>query len=710
MANPRASLTALLLIAGACHINNPAVRAFAEPARSGGQGVISGKIVDASAASIAEAQVTLYRLESRNGRWGRFKIARAAAATDGAGTYKFQGLEDGYFMLSVERAGFARTFRAASIPANASERADIVLKPPVSLVIHVEDQDGKPVAGARVREMTRRGLNGECPLRQLWMRSLGISIPPSDEQGCLRLPPLPSGEIIKAIIEHPSLAPVRTDDLTAVPGTTTRVKMRPGVAVTLHVPVDPPAERIPGAVVDLRHEPFDDASTIIHYEAEFDPKGAAQLTVAPGNYSWFLLQHEDSFLTPVYSASHQRKNWLRIEPGRNQDLHFDVHRKVSVRGRVVEANSGKPLSDMSVMGELAHGPLQGWGDLPPDKWSFAGWGETDAQGRYVMDLAAGLSRVSFQGNEFVAEQDYYEVSVAADGSTVIPDIKVRSLQKIVGVVQNPDGTPAARAVVRLRGKYMTGIQPVLADDAGRFEVRPQWIPLDQDTGKRAFSQRIVAFDPYRPLAASTEVRLDQPKEIMLNLEPHDPDWPLSAFSSELADWERGVVDPAKAAKDAAISLRGQAPPEIDSSLWLNTNDRTLKLDDLRGKYILLDFWFTGCGPCHGDFPSVKLVHELYKDKGVQVIGVHNNSSTPEAVREHVARIGLPFPVAVDHPDGRTIARFEEHGVPNGYPDYVLISPQGKVLLDDRTIPHPTLRAYKLEIIRKLVLESQETRN
>ena len=162
-------------------------------------------------------------------------------------------------------------------------------------------------------------------------------------------------------------------------------------------------------------------------------------------------------------------------------------------------------------------------------------------------------------------------------------------------------------------------------------------------------------------------------------------------------------------KDAAISLRGQAPPEIDSSLWLNTNDRTLKLDDLRGKYILLDFWFTGCGPCHGDFPSVKLVHELYKDRGVQVIGVHNNSSTPEAVREHVAKIGLPFPVAVDHPDGRTIARFEEHGVPHGYPDYMLISPEGKVLLDDRTIPHPSLRAYKLEIIRKLVLESQETR-
>ena len=128
------------------------------------------------------------------------------------------------------------------------------------------------------------------------------------------------------------------------------------------------------------------------------------------------------------------------------------------------ADTGKPLRDMSVMGELAHGTPRGWADPPPDQWSFAGWGETDAQGRYAIDLAAGSARVSFEGNEFVAEQDYYEISVAADGSTVIPDIKVRSLQKIVGVVQNPDGTPAARAVVRLRGKYMNGLQPVLTNE------------------------------------------------------------------------------------------------------------------------------------------------------------------------------------------------------------------------------------------------------
>ena len=200
MCRPRPSLTALLLIATACHINNGAV---AQPEKSVKEATISGKIVDASAAPVAGAQVTLYRLESLNARWGRFKVEHAAEAADGAGTFKFPGLGDGYFMLSVESPGYPRTFRSASIQSHASQQVDIVLKPPVSTVIRVEDQDGKPVAGARVREFTQRGANGECSLRQMWMRSLGISIPSSDEQGWLRLPPLASGDIIKATIEHP---------------------------------------------------------------------------------------------------------------------------------------------------------------------------------------------------------------------------------------------------------------------------------------------------------------------------------------------------------------------------------------------------------------------------------------------------------------------------------------------------------------------------
>ena len=93
-----------------------------------------------------ELWVTLHHLALMNGRWGRFRVARERPATDASGAYRFADLEDGYYIVSAEKEGFARVLRPAGIQEGASREADIVLKPPASLVIHVQDRDGKPVA------------------------------------------------------------------------------------------------------------------------------------------------------------------------------------------------------------------------------------------------------------------------------------------------------------------------------------------------------------------------------------------------------------------------------------------------------------------------------------------------------------------------------------------------------------------------------------
>ncbi len=700
-------VTALLLL-GICSTDSAGVSADnrGEPANSDGQRAIVGTVVDDTGAPVIGAKVALYRLESPTQRWGRFKITHEGVATNDAGSYRFQGLQDDYFMVSVEQVGFARAFRAATVESQATAQADVVLKPPALAVISLVDPAGKPVVGARVRELLQRGANGELRHRQVFLKTLGIEIPPSDGAGRLQLPPLPTGDTVRVTIDHPGLAPAQTGEIRVAAGATASVSMQPGVTVTLHAPIDRVNDRITALDVDLRHvDTRTHPSTIWFYEVEFDAEGTTRLTVAPGDYTWLWLKHDDYFVTPVYEANFRKKNWLRIEPGRNEDLYLNVRRKVTARGRIVNAETGKPVPEATVKGELENGPLKGWDDRPGDGWSFAGWSDSDADGQYQIDLAEGAARISFQGTGYLPEQEYYRVSVAADGSTVLPEIRVRPVAKITGLVKNQDGSPAARVIIRLRGKSMAGLQPILTDAEGRFEIQPRFVPFDEETGRRAVVQNLVALDPYRPLAASVEVRLDKPHDAVLTLEPHNPDLSRTAFPDELTDWARGIVEPAEAARNAAVSLRGKSPPELDGVLWLNTDDRPLTLAGLRGKYVLLDFWFTGCGPCHGDFPSVKLVHELYKDHGVVVIGVHNSSGDPEAVRAHVAKIGLPFPIVLDHPDGRTVARFEPHGIPDGYPDYVLISPEGKVLLDDRTIPHPTLRGYKLEIIRQLLLES-----
>jgi thiol-disulfide isomerase/thioredoxin/protocatechuate 3,4-dioxygenase beta subunit len=679
------------------------------PAKAATPGVISGKIVDSTGAPIAGAQIELYRYLLQSYRWGQ-RWAVSTTLTDKAGTYSFPELPDGDFMLSARHADFARAFSSTKIKDSQAKQIDIVLRPAASPVIEVKDQAGNAVAGAQVRSYRQRGPDGELGFPQLSLKSFGIAIPPSDAAGRIQVPRLPEGDILDHLtIDHPTLAPVEIDDVKIVWGAAVQTVMRPGVVLRLRVASEKPTERIARAVIDLRHEPSSHPSTSYQREIEFDAGGIARLAIEPGNYQFLRLENEDFYFPPADSVPNlqptgENQDWLRIERGRNDDLRFQARRKIPASGRVVDADTGQPISGIFVWGDIANGTMSA-SDAPTRGWYFAASAKTNEKGEYTIPFATGRARVMIDYNEqgVISETTYVEFTVTAGKPALIPDIRVRPLPKIAGIVRHPDGSPAVKAVVCLRSKWVD-LQPVLTNEEGRFELRLNSIPVDDATGKRQFDQHLFAFDPYRPLGLRAEVRLDQSREVELKLQPHDTEWLTTSFSDLFVEWERGIVPRDQAEKNAAISLLGRRPPELAAAFWIHVEGKPLTLADLRGKYVLLDFWFSGCGPCHQDFPSVKLVHELYKDRGVVVIGVHNNSyDKPQDVREHVAKIGLPFPVAVDHPDGRMIARYRPHGIPEGYPDYVLLGPDGTVLLDDRTIPHPTLRSYKLEIIRQFLL-------
>ncbi|MGE5193705.1 MAG: redoxin domain-containing protein, partial [Deltaproteobacteria bacterium] len=469
--------------------------------------------------------------------------------------------------------------------------------------------------------------------------------------------------------------------------------------LTIHL-VMPAGEKLVSRVnIGLYDESWSKGPTTMRLCAlPVDTNGVATIAIEPGAFRKLVLEHDDYFVTPDFEPGGWKKHLLRIEPGENDELWFQLRRKVTARGRVINSETGRPLPDAWVSGEILNEVVAGKSPVPPEKWVNSDGTNTDRNGEYTLAFVAGSARVMFSENNFVADADYVQFTVAADGSTVIPDIQVRRMPKIVGTVENADGTPVSNAVVRIRGKYLRWMQPALTDAAGRFELQPPWVPIDEKDQLQPM-QPLVAFDPRRPLAARADVRVGQPGETLLKLEPHEPAWLLTAFAEEMSEWERGQVPKEQAEKDASISWRGKPAPELEGVAWLSVDRPAAKLSEFRGKYVLLDFWFTACGPCHREFPAVKLIHELYRDQ-VVVIGVHNNSALPNAVAEHVARIGLPFPVVVDHSDGRLIARYQQHGLVPHYPSYVLIGPDGTVLLDDVTIPNPKLLYYKLEILHQ----------
>jgi thiol-disulfide isomerase/thioredoxin len=84
--------------------------------------------------------------------------------------------------------------------------------------------------------------------------------------------------------------------------------------------------------------------------------------------------------------------------------------------------------------------------------------------------------------------------------------------------------------------------------------------------------------------------------------------------------------------------------------WLNS--APLKLTDLRGKVVLVDFWTFDCWNCYRSFPWLKAMEERLADQGLQVIGVHSpefeREKVTENIRKKISEFGLQHPVMIDN--------------------------------------------------------------
>ena len=69
---------------------------------------------------------------------------------------------------------------------------------------------------------------------------------------------------------------------------------------------------------------------------------------------------------------------------------------------------------------------------------------------------------------------------------------------------------------------------------------------------------------------------------------------------------------------ARLDMVGKPAPSL---IVKSLNGETLRLSDLKGKYVLIDFWATWCAPCVAETPNLQKLYKAYHDKGFEIIGV-----------------------------------------------------------------------------------------